>query len=112
MAILKSSRYLEKCIASAVIFSGRPDPTWEVDDIIVKKLEEIWIKLTECRDKLPSVPLLGYRGCFIRCKNNVEWHVYGCVVTLNDGKKSKSRVDKDKKFERLLLSSHLKDYYQ
>ena len=78
--------------------------TWEVDDIIVKKLEEIWIKLTECRDKLPSVPLLGYRGCFIRCKNNVEWHVYGCVVTLNDGKKSKSRIN-HKKFERLLLSS-------
>lgn len=96
---------MKECIAGALIFSGRPDPTWNVSEKVVKKLEKIWNGLPGWGDKLPSAPPLGYRGCFIRCKLDIEWFAYGSVVTMKIVKEHESRMDKNRNFERLLLDS-------
>jgi len=105
MDILKSNRGPRKCVAGAFIFSGRPDPTWEVGEVFVKKVEKIWNGLSEWGGELTSAPPLGYRGCFIICKSDIEWFAYGSVVTMKTVKGHESRMDKNRNFERLLLDS-------
>lgn len=96
---------MKECIAGALIFSGRPDPTWNVSETVVKKLEKIWNRLSGWGDALPSAPPLGYRGCFIKCKPDMEWFAYNGVVTMKTVKGHESRTDKNRAFERLLLDS-------
>ena len=105
MDISKSNKNPEKCIAGASIFSGRPDPMWDVGKEVVKKLEEIWGSLESWTGEHPSAPPLGYRGCFLKCEPYREWFVYGGVITLKSGGKPESRKDENRDFERLLLNS-------
>jgi hypothetical protein len=103
----KLIRKKEKWIAGAFVFSGRPDPTWSVNRKLVKKLENIWNLLETLSDKFSSPPpTLGYRGCCVRNNDsNREWFVYGVVVTLKMNDSSESRLDRQYRFETLLLSS-------
>jgi len=105
MGISKSNKKITECIGGACIFSGRPDPTWLVGEEIVKKLEKMWKSFERWTGKNPSAPPLGYRGCFLRCKSNIEWFASEGVVMLKTPEGSESRIDKGKNFERLLLSS-------
>jgi len=105
MGTSKLNKNPPKCIAGASIFSGRPDPIWDVGEEAVKKLEEIWNKLSPLKGRLPSAQPLGYRGCFIRCKPDIEWFAYGGVVTMKTVKGHESRMDENRDFERLLLDS-------
>jgi hypothetical protein len=105
MDISKLNKKFKECIGGSFIFSGRPDPVWNVREEVAKKLEQIWMSLEYRTGEHPSAPPLGYRGCFLRCKSDREWFAYGGVVTLKTSEGSESRIDKEKKFERLLLSS-------
>ena len=108
MVTSKLIRKKEKWIAGAFVFSGRPDPTWSVNRKLVKKLENIWNLLETLPDKFSSSPppTLGYRGCFVRDNDsNREWFVYGVIVTLKMNDSSESRLDRQYRFEKLLLSS-------
>jgi hypothetical protein len=105
MDILKSNREPIKCIAGAFIFSGRPDPIWEVEENVLEKFEKIWNGLSEWLGALPSTQPLGYRGCFIRCKSNIEWFAYAGMVTLKTTEGQEFRIDKNRIFEKLLLDS-------
>lgn len=105
MGISKLNKKFTECIGEASIFSGRPDPTWNVGGDVVKKLEAIWMALDHWSGEHPSAPPLGYRGCFLRCTPDIEWFAYKGIVTLKTPKVSESRIDKDKDFERVLLSS-------
>jgi hypothetical protein len=105
MDILRSNKEHKVCIGGAYIFSGRPDPTWEVGEVVLKKLKKIWDGLSEWVGELPSTPPLGYRGCFIGCKPDIEWFAYGGIVTLKTVEGRESRMDKNRNIERLLLYS-------
>jgi hypothetical protein len=101
----KSSKELKTWIGGASIFSGRPDPTWSVGKIVAQKLVDIWSLLEPFTGECPSAPPLGYRGCFLRSATDQEWTAYGGVVTLKTDEGYESRRDKDRRFEKLLLSS-------
>lgn len=105
MGILKLNETLKECIGGASIYSGRRDPTWNVGEEVAKKLERIWDSLESWTGEHPTAPPLGYRGCFLRCQTDIEWFAYGGVVTLRTPEGSESRNDRDKNFEKLLLSS-------
>jgi hypothetical protein len=105
MGTSKLTKGQKPCIGGVYIFSGRPDPTWQVEEVIVQRLEEIWDLLEPLADECPSAPPLGYRGCFLRCATGREWFTYGGVVTLKTGGGCESRKNKDRKFEKILLSS-------
>lgn len=105
MDTLRSNKEHKDCIGGAFVFSGRHDPTWQVGEAVVKKLEKIWNGLSPLKGGLPSARPLGYRGCFIRCKPDIEWFAYGGVVTMKTVKGHESRMDKNRNFERLLLDS-------
>lgn len=105
MVTSRSNKKTEEWVAGAFVFSGRRDPTWTVDKKTVKQLEKIWDSLESLKEKTLSAPSLGYRGCFLRSIDNREWFVYNEVVTLKIGDSSKSRFDKNRMFEKLLLKS-------
>jgi len=96
---------MNECIARALVFSGRPDPAWKIEEPIVKELEKIWDSLVPMQRELPSTPPLGYRGCVVKCESNIEWFVYKNLVVLKSSGKTESRDDDYRKFERLVISS-------
>ena len=92
-------------MGGAFIFSGRPDPTWRVEEQVRADLERIWASLDPCERAHPVAPPLGYRGCFLRCGPDVEWFAYGGVVTLKRAEGHESRLDSARHFERTVLQS-------
>jgi hypothetical protein len=92
-------------VGGALIFSGRPNPTWRVAGTLVKELKKIWDSLEPVPGPRSSAPPLGYRGCFLKWKPDQEWHAYRGVVTLKSAAGLEYRRDRDREFEKLLLAS-------
>ena len=44
------------------VFSGRPNPRWELDEPSSRQLRQLEGRLTTSRDAAPEPPGLGYRG--------------------------------------------------
>jgi hypothetical protein len=105
MVTSKSAKELQTCIGGALIFSGRPNPTWHVRKVIVQQLKEIWSLLEHFQGEPAIAPPLGYRGCFLKCKPDLEWIAYGGIVALKTSDTHESRRDNDRRFEKLLLTS-------
>jgi len=109
MATLRSTskRRIDKrtvWTAGASVFSGRPDPVWEVKPRLATRLEKIWLSLKTDKVEPPPYPALGYRGCFLRGPRR-EWFAFGSVVELRSARRPESRSDPSKKFESALLAS-------
>jgi hypothetical protein len=97
---MATSRSVEHCTATALVYSGRQDPTWPVRASVARRLEEIWDALPEFSGPSPEAPPLGYRGARLVCGDR-EWAVGGGVVTLG----RQRRRDPAQLFERTLLDS-------
>jgi hypothetical protein len=91
-------------IAGALVFSGRPDPTWPISSDLAEELLAIWGSLVLTHDA-PATPALGYRGCFVRDAAGLTWTAFYELVTLSDGTRSETRRDDDRRFERTVLDS-------
>ena len=105
MGTSKSNRPAKGWTGEALLFSGRPDPTWRIDPLTAKKLAVIWTSLPPWAGSVPATPALGYRGCFARNNNSREWLVYRSMVTLSVAGRVESRRDAQQQFEKLLLAS-------
>jgi hypothetical protein len=105
MGILKSSKELDHCIGGVFLFAGRPDPSWIVERNVVERLKKIWDSLNPISKEIPESPNLGYRGCFLKCPNDIEYFAYGGYVTQKREDRKELRRDSRRQFERLLLSS-------
>ena len=44
------------------VFSGRPNPRWELDEPSLRQLRQLEGRLTTSREAAPEPPGLGYRG--------------------------------------------------
>jgi hypothetical protein len=87
------------------VFSGRPDPTWPIDEETAARLEDIWRQLEPWEGEIPEAPVLGYRGSFVRLRDGREWDAYGGAVTLLQPAPPESRSDRNGGFERQVLDS-------
>lgn len=92
-------------LAWALVFSGRPDPTWVVPPGAVEELLAVWAHLTPGREQHPGPPPLGYRGCLLRAPDGRTWRSSGGSVTMQDGGLAQVRADPARRFERLLLAT-------
>ena len=93
-------------VAGALVFSGRPDPSWLVEDALGIELEQLWLSL------LPAVgeagetpPPLGYRGCFLVAPDGRRWTAYRRRVALEVGALTEVRRDPETRFEARVLAS-------
>lgn len=66
--------------AGAAVFSGRPDPEWEVPAEEAERIVSSWNALPPGRTRAAEHPRLGYRGCWLRAPDGREWRAGGGVV--------------------------------
>jgi hypothetical protein len=66
------------------VFSGRPNPQWELDEPTANELRRIMGGLTATTNELPVPPGLGYRG-FILADGSGQSRVYKGYVTRANG---------------------------
>jgi hypothetical protein len=92
-------------LAQALVFSGRPDPTWVVPGSTAEKLLNLWASLPSRPNPGPDPPPLGYRGCLLRAPDGRTWRSYGGAVTLSEGNLQQVRDDADHRFEQMLLAT-------
>jgi hypothetical protein len=92
-------------LAQALVFSGRPDPTWVVPSSTVEKLLGLLAELPSRSDRSPEPPPLGYRGCLLQAPDGRTWRSYGGAVTFSEGNLEQVRGDPERRFERLLLAT-------
>ncbi len=105
MATSRSNKKSGGWIGGILFFSGRPDPTWDVDGKTARELVKTWESMETRSGDQPAAPVLGYRGCFLRDVANREWLAYGGMVVLKAAGKTESREDEDRRFEKLLLAT-------
>ena len=105
MGISRSTDSAAKYIGGASIFSGRPDPTWAIGADDAERLKSLWDSMEPYDGALPTAPVLGYRGCFLRDSSGREWVAYRGCVALKTATGSELRKDNNRKFEALLLLS-------
>ena len=91
--------------ASALIFSGRPDPIWTLPAALTRQLLDLWNQAKPVQ-QMPSLRTgLGYRGCTWRMADD-EWIACdGTITRYRKGNAVESRADVGRKFERLLIGS-------
>jgi hypothetical protein len=95
-----------KCRATALLYSGRPDPEWSVDDEQLKSLEHIWNELSPSTSATAAAPPLGYRGLTLVCSSDKCWFAYGGNVTFKHGtRRPQHRLDEGRRFERALANT-------
>lgn len=66
------------------IFSGRPNPRWQLDEQGAEALRELLSRLATTTDSPPEPPGLGYRG-FLLTDETGKFRAYGGYVTGPDG---------------------------
>lgn len=97
---------MASCEGSALVFSGRPDPVWPIDERDRTRLERLWTRLEPIRAGPPSGPVLGYKGACMSCASGTRYHAYhGVVVLTRERDVVEYRGDPDRGFERALLGT-------
>jgi hypothetical protein len=98
---MATSKSAEKCTATVAIFSGRPDPSWDLRRSLLHRLESIWKRLSPAAGLPPVAPALGYRGCVVKRGPRAVWEAFGGVVVRG----KERRADPRREFERAVLNS-------
>jgi len=101
----KSFEPRRKWEASALVFSGRPDPRWTPERTVVERLERLWKSLPPCQEIPPTAPPLGYRGSSLHDPAGRRWFAFGGVVTRGGPDDVESRRDEGRVFEKAILDS-------
>src|SRR6266852_2462555 len=91
--------------ARASVYSGRPDPEWDLDQELVKRLLEMWEQMEPSHSAPPHPPGLGYRGAVLESSEGKWFSAYNGAVQLTAGKSVLVREDSGRDFERLILQS-------
>jgi hypothetical protein len=106
MGTSKSTEQTVEYLAGVSIFSGRPDPTWTVNQSMFERLKSLWDSLEASTRAQQQPAPLGYRGCFLKdAAKGHEWVAYKGVVTLKTPMGDEARNDENRKFESMLLAS-------
>jgi hypothetical protein len=88
----------------AMIFSGRPDPQWDLPEELVVRWQELWAQLPESIMPATQSFRSGYKGCRIR--HGADWLLVNKgIITLHSGGLVLSRLDEGNKLELMLLRS-------
>ena len=92
--------------ARALVFSGRPDPTWELSRDEQQAFMVAWSQLPSA-GAVEAVPpaALGYRGVEIIADDGRRWVASGGVVTLTANAEPTSRLDSERTIEHLVLAT-------
>lgn len=88
--------------ATALVFSGRPDPSWPVPPDAVVRLLALWDELPVGGSEVEPPPL-GYRGTSVSDPDGTTWLARGGTVQRSGRQSSETRLDTDGRWERTLV---------
>jgi hypothetical protein len=94
-----------RCNAHVSIFSGRSDPSWKIDDQLLRRVNDIWNQLEPTNHRTPTAPKLGYRGVTLVCESGSKFFAFGGYVTKLSNNITETRQDNARLFELQLLAS-------
>jgi hypothetical protein len=81
------------------VFSGRPNPSWELDDLEAEQLHQLIESHPPTHLPLPEAPGLGYRGFRVSLGGR-SYRVWGTFVVAAPGD---HRADPERTVETFLL---------
>lgn len=87
------------------VFSGRPNPTWQLDETQARDLTSRHRGLAETTDRPPEPPGLGYRG-FLYSLDGNAWRAWKGFVSTQD----RALADPARSVERTLLAGLPTEY--
>lgn len=88
-------------IGEVDVFSGRPNPHWEVPANLGEGLARRWEELPEWSGHLPPAPGLGYRGVRLESPEGQVWEAFGGVIASG----GRRRRDVERHFEKEVIRS-------
>lgn len=91
--------------ATAHVYSGRPDPEWEVDADVAELLMDLWAELPTVDEVSAVPPALGYRGVTLSGPRASRWTAYGGRLVMSADETQIVRLDVGRAWERRLLDS-------
>lgn len=91
--------------ATVHLYSGRPDPRWEVPGGVGEQLSALWAKSRPPGESPAPPPPLGYRGVTLSAPDGTEWTAYRGVITKKFDGGVERRADEEGLWERTLLES-------
>lgn len=92
-------------IATALVYSGRRNPSWRVNEEHARQLQQIWGELELYPGEFSKPKALGYSGCTLLAPGGDQWLAYGDVVSRSHGDGIELRSDPERRFEKAVLSS-------
>jgi hypothetical protein len=102
---MATSKSREAWIAGALLYSGRPDPTWSVSTAAARRLQDLWSTLPVTEKTAPDPSRLGYRGAFLRTSLQQQWIAFSGLVSLQTPFGIEVRADIERQFEKDLLAT-------
>jgi hypothetical protein len=91
--------------ATAMLFSGRKDPEWELTASQQKAWMVLWKQAPSSNTKVETVSRLGYTGCRLQQDEHSHWQLYNGCVSFYEAGEFVSKKDDDKKMELFLLNT-------
>lgn len=91
--------------ATAHVYSGRPDPEWQVPAALVERLMALWTRLPLATRPPAMPPALGYRGVSIVGPGDTRLTGYHGTIVREAPDSRTVRVDEHAEWERALLES-------
>jgi len=97
----------DRCVATVLVHSGRPDPHWQIEGERLEMIKKLWARLPPSSTPPPRAPLLGYRGCAVHCMSGEQWFGYEGVVAFKGGVTAPAgyRLDPERLFEKAVLET-------
>ncbi|MEQ6343012.1 MAG: hypothetical protein M3A44_15535 [Gammaproteobacteria bacterium] len=95
----------KRWIATALVYTGRRNPSWQIEETCAVQLQQIWDDLEPYLGELSRPKALGYGGCTLRAPGGDQWLVYGDAVSRSRGDSVEVRRDPGRRFEKVLLTS-------
>jgi len=96
---------MEKWYCRILVYSGLPDPYWEISDSLAKSILLDFDSLPFAEEETFEETLTGYRGCILKSDDGRLWRAFNGLIELNDRGKISFRSDKDRSFERNILTT-------
>ena len=75
------------------------------DDQSADEMEQLWSALPAEAGERTVPGRLGYRGCLVRGREDVEWLVYEDLVIQRTPSRMETRIDRSRAVERLVFST-------
>ncbi|MEO8450507.1 MAG: hypothetical protein ABI647_11980 [Gemmatimonadota bacterium] len=96
---------MTEAVAHALVFSGRRDPSWMIDEAIGTELVRIWEGLDPVPIAASLIDQLGYRGVVVDGLAGARFLATGGTVTETRAGARRTRADPERRFERRVLDA-------